>query len=200
MSKDAIRINVDAEGIDRAMKALSHMPGQFVAAFRNATNRAASMGRTRASKIVRKKYTAKAKDIKKSLSLKRATRSDMMATLYASGHALTLSKYNYSPHRDTTGAARRKVRSTMKKDNKRVVDNGFVYTYKKDGQQYIWARTPNDPEYGIKRVSGSSVPRMMGNQHEEVEELIREAFQKRLDHEVEARLKGYVKPSRWKND
>lgn len=182
---DTIRVHVEERGVVKAQRALRHIPGAFQKAVMRAANRASSQGKTRAARIARKMYTVKSKDVREALHLKRATRTELMATLYVRGAPLTLSKFKYGPRRDTTGANRAKVKAEMIIGDKRPVDKGFVFN------GFIWART-GDPRHKIRRVSGSSVPRMLGKQHEEVEDVIREAFQKRLEHETQYILRRHT--------
>lgn len=173
----SVQIRVDDKGVFEAFQALHNIPGAFPKAIARAANRAATQGRTRSSKIVREAYTVKAKDVRPALRVFRASASEPFATLHASGSALSLSKFRYKPRRDTTGNRRRAVLAEMLAGKPREVEKGFVY------QGNIWKRTDSG-KYKIRRVSGSSVPRMMENRREEVQDVIREAFIKRLDHET----------------
>lgn len=173
----SVQIRVDDRGVFEAFQALHNIPGAFPKAIARAANRAATQGRTRSSKIVREAYTVKAKDVRGALRVYRASASETFATLHASGAAISLSKFRYKPRRDTTGKRRRQVLSEMRAGNVTPVSKGFVYN------GYIWKRT-DEGRYKIRRVSGSSVPRMMENRQEEVQDVIREAFIKRLEHET----------------
>lgn len=179
----SVHIRVEDRGLRESQRALRNIPGAFEKAVKRAANRAAAQGRTASSRLVREKYTVKAKDVRPALRVIKAS-SGLVATLHVSGSPLSLGKFRYSPRRDTTGKRRKLIRAEMVK-GQRVggLDKAFVY----HGQ--IWTRT--EGRFKIRRVSGSSVPRMMEKQHEGVEDIIREAFIKRLDHETKFILRRH---------
>lgn len=173
----SVQIRVEDRGLRESQRALRAIPGAFEKAIKRAANRAATQGRTASTRVVREKYTVKAKDVRPALRVTKASSNGLVATLHASSSPLLLSKFKFSPRRDTTGNRRKLVRAEMMKGRRATgLDKGFVF------RGDIWTRT--DGRFKIRRVSGSSVPRMMENQHEGVEEVIRNAFLKRLDHET----------------
>ena len=67
-------ISIDAKEIEKAKSLLKNYPQQVIAAAASAINRTSAMVKTEVSKTIRKNYLISAKDIKSTLSIKRASR------------------------------------------------------------------------------------------------------------------------------
>lgn len=80
-------ISIDAKEIEKAKILLENYPQQVKAAAASAINRTSAMVKTEVSKTIRKNYLISAKDIKSTLSIKRASRSKLTGMISSIGQA-----------------------------------------------------------------------------------------------------------------
>lgn len=173
------------KALERASRLLSTVPGGVEKALVSSLNRAATMGKTQAVREVTARYTAKAGEVRNTMSMKRASRSRLDAEIVSSGPVLGLSHYRYSPRRDTTGANRKRVRVAVKREGGlKPLGSAFVWQGKLMERQGK-ARVP------IQKMVGPSVPSIMSNPAivDAMVEKSEENVVKRLEHEVNRILK-----------
>lgn len=127
MSTSSIKVTSD-QAIERAKKLLSEVPGGVETAMMRSINRAAQAGKTQAVKEVRARYTVKAGDVRQTLTTSKATRAKLEAEIVSRGPMLGLAAYKHSPKTDSTGANRKRVRVSVKRDG----------GMKPLGQAFVW--------------------------------------------------------------
>lgn len=172
-------VQIDARGIDKAMKVLEKVPYAVEYATAAALNRAALAGRTAVSKGIREHYTIRASDIKGQVKIKRATRDDLDAVVTVSGSPIDLTNFRVR-------ISRRGVYAQVKKGGGGVLFRSFFMAVGKAG---LYHRS-SKPRLPIQREFGPSVPQMAGEAlvSQGVQERMREVFQARFEHEVMHRL------------
>lgn len=200
MSKIAVRI--DGASVERARTLLSGVPGGMSKVLPRAINRALTAGRAQVSKSVRERYTVAASEVKKSLRLVRARKTEPSGEIVSEGLQLPLRAFKHSPSDEsTTGAARRKVRVTVRKGGTFSLDRGFKWLGHIFARQpgiksrvYIDSKGKKRRGEPIERLAGPSVPSMVESAAAQSAALrMREVFEQRLEHEASALLQKVSK-------
>ncbi len=172
-------VKVETDGMAKAKKMLEGIPNGFEDAFRLSLNRAITSGRAVAVKETRSRYTVGAKDVRQTITLQRASKSNLDAGFVSRGARLKLSAYAHKPSEDTTGSNRKQVKVTMQKGQTFAVDKGFVY------KKRIFARKYDTP-YPVEMQFGRAVPRILDDDQivDKVNQTMHETVEKRLEHET----------------
>lgn len=162
-----------------AQDTLSEIPKGAEAAVARAFNRALSTGRAAAVKEVTQRYTVRSGDVRKTFSLKRASKRSLDAELISKGTALPLRAFTHKPTTDTTGRRRKPIRVTVKSGKTASLITAFVWN------RHIYERV-GEKRLPIAKMTGPSVPSMLGNENivESVQDVMAEAAAKRLEHEL----------------
>lgn len=200
MSK--VSIKIDGGAIDRAREMLSSVPGGVGKILPRAINRALTAGRAQVSKSVRENYTVAAAEIKKTLHVTKASKSEPSGEIVSQGMQLPLREFKHSPaDESTTGGKRRKVRVTIAKGSPFNLERGFkwrghIFARQAAGiksRVYFDAKGKKRRGEPIKRLAGPSVPSMLEGSAEKVSARMHEVFERRLQHEAEVLLEKIVK-------
>lgn len=178
-------INGYERSIRQAQDMLSEIPKGAEAAAAQAFNRALATGRAAATREVTKRYTVKAKDVRPTFSMKKASKNNLDAELISKGGALPLRAFEHRPTTDTTGRKRKPIRVTIKSGNNFSLVTSFVW------RQNIFGRV-GSARLPIAKKVGPSVPSMLGNDNivEEVQGIMAETAEKRLEHELNRLTEG----------
>lgn len=181
----ANKYGYDKRSIELAQEMLNDIPKGAEAAAARAFNRALITGRAAATKEVTKRYAIRTSDVRYSFKLKKATKSDLTAELISGGAALPLRSFAHRPKTDTTGAKRKPIRVTIKAGETKTFTTSFVWN------NNIYIRL-GERRLPIKKMFGPSVPSMLGNDDivEEVQDIMVEAAEKRLEHELNRLAEG----------
>lgn len=181
-------INVETEknAFERAEKLLAGIPGGIEKATSRALNRALQEGRTAGTREATRRYTVKAKDVRPTFKMHKASGSNLEAELSSNGRSLPLSAFAHKPNSDTTGARRKQVRVGVKKGGLKPLGQGFIW------QGRVMQRLGKS-SYPIEQKYGLAVPVILNNEEivDKVVETMGEAVDKRLEHETQRILDGY---------
>ena len=201
MSK--VSIKIDGGAIDRAREMLSSVPGGVDKILPRAINRALTAGQTQVSKSVRTKYTVAAAEVKKTLRITRARKSDPSGEIVSQGMQLPLRSFKHRPaDESTTGAKRKKVRVSVQKGNSFDLERGFkwrghIFARQKTGirsRTYFDSRGKKRKGEPIQRLAGPSVPSMIESAAvQKVAARMQEVLEMRLEHEARVLLEKVVK-------
>ena len=167
-----------------ARKRLAGIPGGVEKALVRAVNRAAAQSKTAAVRKAAEIYTAKGKDVRPTMAVKKATASSPEATITSRGPHLGLEHFKHRPTKDTTGAKRRRIRVAVKREG----------GLKPLGASFVWQgkifRRKTTKSLPVSKLSGPSVPEMLGNEEvrEAVETTANEVIARRIDHEAKRLL------------
>lgn len=173
---------------ERAEKLLAGIPGGFETAMSRSFNRALQEGRTAAVRQTTKEYTIRARDVRSTFKMNRASKSNLEANLSSKGQRLPLSTFKHNPSTDTTGANRKQVRVAVTNGGLKPLGQAFIHKGR------ILQRLGSSA-YPVQMKFGPSVPSMLDNDEvvDVVVETMGKSVDKRLDHEVLRLLNGAVK-------
>lgn len=187
-----ISIEQDSASWSNAMSELTErIPKGAEAAAARAFNRALAAGRAEIVQEVRKGYSVRAKDVRGTIWVQRATKQSvastgaMVAAIGAKGSALPLRAFAHKPTTDTTGAKRKPVRVSIQAGRSFTVPWGFVWRGNIFARQYN-TRLP------VKKTVGPSVPSMIGRTDisDKIYDVMLETAEKRLEHELNRLTEG----------
>lgn len=201
-----VRLKADDDALKNVEAMLHGVKGGVEKVTMRAINRALGSGKTALSKGIRETYTVNAATVNETISIRKASASNLEGIIVSSGKPLSARHFSHSPEgKDTTGAERKRIRVTVKKGGGGKFKTGFIW----DGgwgtdKHAIYIRSGGKIRASkgyhagkrykvdkVKKVSGPSVPQMAGNDgvRERVQERVQEVFVNRLDHEVNRILK-----------
>lgn len=172
--------------IEKISKLLQNIPNAMPKAVSRAANRAIQSARTQGVKTVRSEYVIKAGDANATLSVSKATVSQLNATVRSTGRPTPLTKFK-------TRKKRKGVYARVKKSGGGDIEGAF-YATTPNGHRGVFLRKGRE-RYPIKNLHGPSVPQMFGNESvvEAMEKRAQEQFETRLIHETGRLLKGWSK-------
>lgn len=180
-------ISVDIKEIYKVEKELGKYKSQAPSVISRAINRAATNAKTNASKKVREQYTVKAKDVKDTIKIKKATKSNLVSIVKSSGERIPLIKFKVSPPnpRPSTHPV---LKVGVKKGGLKTLVGAFVADV--NGNK-VFKRTSSS-RLPIQQLFGPAVPQMMNNDSvkDYIEQEATKMYQQRLDHEIERILGG----------
>lgn len=181
-------VETNKNSFEKAAKLLAGIPNGVETAMSRAFNRALQEGRTAGTREVTKQYTVKAKDVRSTFAMKRASKSNLEAELSSKGQRLPLSSFAHRPSTDTTGARRQQVRVGVKKGGLKPLGQAFVHNGR------ILQRL-GSTSYPVQQKFGAAVPSMLNNDDvvDVVVETMNKSVDKRLEHEAGRILEGAVK-------
>lgn len=183
----SLHIKIDEEKMANAQKALAGVKNGAPKAMSRAINRAAKFGKTRSSKLIRKAYTINAKAVNAATKVEPSTPVTLHGAISFKSRPKQLR--NYAVKRTKTGLRASVRRST---GFKRLTKRAF-YNVIQSGPAYL--RRIDDTRYPIEVLHGPAVPQLADNT--DVEPELRRDVQKKLDerleHEVNALLRGFVR-------
>lgn len=180
-----INVETEKDSIERAAELLEGVPNGFQTALSRAFNRALQEGRTAGVRAVMKEYTVKARDVRPTFKMQKASKSNLDAELLSRGSNLELNRFSHRPQTDTTGNKRREVRVGVKKGGLKPLGQAFVHKGR-IFQRLGAARLP------VQLKFSNSVPVMLDNDEvvDKVVETMSKSVDKRLEHETERLLNG----------
>lgn len=200
--KQVFEVKASAEGLERALLRLKGVRGGIEKATARAVNRSLAAGRTELTRAVRENYTIRARDVRDTISLKKATASDLGGAVKTEGQRLSLRLFKHTPaNGETTGAARRQVRVTVKKGGGGPLATGFLWdggwgtgksaVFLRLGQKIRptkgYHKGKGYEVHKLQKAIGPAVPQMAKSDavRERVQTCLETTFAKRLDHEVD---------------
>lgn len=178
-----IQVTLDEKAAARASALMKTAPNIVQRAAVNAINRTVTTVRKSISVAVRERYTVKAGDVKRALSLERAKRESPRAVITAKGSPLALSKFRLRQRR--RGPMRVQV---LKGGAAKPVRGLFVRRFPSGYEGPMHRR--QRARYPLATPLGPSVPSMVGKE-ETLERFVPKAektLNERFLHEIEWRL------------
>jgi len=176
-------IEFSADRINRAIAALSHIPGAAPQAIANAINRASETARTEAARKVRELYYIKHGDVISTINIKKATPSDLAAAVISRGSPIALTKFQVTPRQPQPGR-RTPVIARVKRGGGGPVASAFVARMA-SGHVGVFNRV-GQSRFPLTQRYGPSVPQTLGSPtvNQWVEQKATEKLDERLDHEI----------------
>ena len=184
-----IKLQISNEGLQRANGALRQIQGQFPQTVARAVNRTTDGMRTDAVRGTTARYFVKAKDVRASLSFRKATTGNLMGAMVSKGKRHSLADYKLTPSMPTPGK-RPSVKGAVKKDGGlKPLSRAFLV--KRSGGRYfpyyrIGYDSGNRQRAEIRSYISPSMPQIIKNEEtvREMELGAEERFTKRLTHEI----------------
>lgn len=208
--------DIGKQSLPRAEALLAGIPGGIDKALKSALSRSAQHLRTNASKQVRKRYDISNQNLRAEKSITSrysySAGSGMSATIRFAGTKIPL--YRFGGASPTTPTYRGDLLPVLLNGHWKMVHPGvtaaghqlkgtspktlegtFVARFS-SGHIGIFERTGGSSASGgdaIREIMGSSLPQMVGNEAvlESLSESVRDKFDERLTHEVDAILNGW---------
>ena len=181
-----IKVETGQQAIDRAAELLEGVPNGIQRALVSSFNRALQEGRTAGTRQAVGFYTLKAGIVRGTMAMHRANKNNLNAELVSRGRRLPTRYYAHKPGRDTTGAKRQQVSVAVRKGALKPIGQGFIY----NGMVMQRLGTSRLP---VAQLYSLSVPNILDNEQvvDAIQDRMRQAVSKRLEHETERLLKGY---------
>ena len=183
-----IEVNIvfDKKKMEMAQAMLSGIKNGFPKAVSRAINRTATATNVLASKLIKKEYTIK--NGTKGLVTK-ANTGMLAGNINFKGRPRLL--HNFSMGITKKGISVRVKRSS----GRRLIPRTFIRPLVVSNAPGVLQRKKGAPRYPIEVLHGPSLPQMAGNVNvqPEVEKFIQKKMDERLNHEVDALLKGFAK-------
>ncbi|MBQ7665356.1 MAG: phage tail protein [Synergistaceae bacterium] len=182
-----INVSIEQNSLERAYKLLKHINGAFEHAVAMATNRTLEGVRTDAVRETAGRYFAKSGDIRKTITVNKASAGKLTGTVVSRGGRRKLSQYQLTPK--TPQAGRKKgFKGAVKRDSglKPLPHGTFMMNTPNAGYVLFIRTNPGRGWQNIKHVVSPSIPQIVKNEEtvKIVEMQARERFEKRLNHEV----------------
>lgn len=177
-----MNVTIDATGLEEARQLLANIPNGTQKAFGRAINRGLTAMRTAISKETRSKYVVKAKDIKDTLEVKKASSRHLSGKIVSTGSPLDLTKFRYRIKK------RGGIYAQVKKGGGGTLPHSFFVT---TGNAGLYHRVSRE-RLPIQREFGPSIPQMIGNEavSTKIQERGREVFERELAHQISHLLGG----------
>lgn len=172
-------LKVDKNALETAARRLEGIPDGLNTALMRSFNRALSEGRTAATREVAKQYTLRAKDVRPSFAMQRASKGDLNASLVSRGSRLPLETFAHRPRSDTTGNRRKEIRVGVRRGSLKPVGQAFVH------QGQILQRL-GSTRLPVQKKFGPAIPTMLEDDQvaDLVVETLSKSVDKRLEHET----------------
>ena len=180
-------ISVSETKLQRAEAALQHIQGGYVRAVSSAVNRSLESLRTVTVKETTEKYFVKPKEVRQTLTLKRASGANLYGELISRGARKSLSKYMIEPKRPPV--APESFRAAVKKAGG-LKPIPLAFLIPRSGNVLVAIRDAPGGG-GLRMLRSLSIPQLVKNKDTvaEAEKKANETFEKRLDHETMRLLK-----------
>lgn len=182
----SLQIQFDQAQVARIEAQLQGVKNGAPRAMTRAINRTVSYGKTLSKKLIREEYTINAQAVTRATSTEKANSGSLRGVIRFRGRPKQLR--NFSKRKTSKGVAV----AVKKGSGRSLIPRSFIRTI--NSGPAILRRT-GAARYPIEVLHGPSVPQMAGNVN--VEPRIRTQVQKklgeRMEHEVGAILKGYVR-------
>ncbi|AOZ91631.1 phage tail protein [Paenibacillus crassostreae] len=182
------KIVIDTTQLNRVVVGLKDFEKQMPAAAMSAVNRTLDQINTKLGRIVTKEYNIKVSDVKKTITKNKARKGNLRAFLKSEGRTLSFSHFRISQ----SGKKVRKVKVKVKKSAglKQINTDPRAFVQTLNGKNQVLKRMGKD-RYPVEVLRTLSVPQMIDslNVSNQIQKDANEILAKRIEHEIEYRLK-----------
>lgn len=185
-------IDISAQAMEEAKKSLEQIPGGIDRATRAAVNKTIRGVRTDIVTEIRANYVVKSQDIRRTLTLSIASRSNARAVVKSMGKPIALSKFKVRPGKvQRRGSKNKPIRVQVKKDGGGVLSNAFLAQFK-SGHLGVVERK-GKARFPVEEFYGPPIPKMLKNQEilNTIEDKAHDRLEKNFTHEIVRIWKGY---------
>lgn len=180
-------ITIDGVDIRKVEFRLGQMAKKAPDVVTRALNRAVESARAAAVQEIRQTYVVKAKEVRGTMRVIKASRKTLSAQLRSRGNLIPLDHFKYKPKQPRPKNPPKVLQVQVKKaGGYKDLLHAFVADI--NGPK-IWQRV-GKARLPIRRLMGPAVPQMLGqdNVRAKVLEKALETYKKRLDHEINRML------------
>lgn len=193
-------ITVDEKKLKEIEQRLGQYGKQAPVVLARALNRAAANVKTNAGKKARESYMIRSKDINDTLTIRRASRGSLSASVTSRSGAMGMDKFKVRPAVPRHSKPPKVLKVQVRKDGgAKAIIGAFVASVSgnkvfqrekgaksKKGKGGKWTQLP------ISRLFGPPVPTMLGNAslRAYVEQEAAKTFDKNLEHEMSRAMEG----------
>ena len=183
-----IEVNIvfDKKKMEMAQAMLSGIKNGFPKAVSRAINRTATTTNVQASKLIKKEYTIKGGT---KGTVTKATTGMLAGNINFKGRPRLLRNFSM-------GITKKGITARVKRSSgRRLIPRTFIRPLVGSNVPGVLQRKKGAARYPIEVLHGPSLPQMAGNVNvqPEVEKFIQKKMDERLNHEVDALLKGFAK-------
>ena len=182
----SLHIQFDQQQMARIEAQLQGVKNGAPRAMTRAINRTVTYGKTLSKKLIREEYTINAQAVQRATTTEKARMGNLQGIIRFKGRPKQLR--NFAKRSTSKGVAV----AVKKGSGRTVIPRSFIRTI--NSGPAIMRRT-GTARYPIEVLHGPSVPQMAGNVNvaPRIQTQVRKKLGERLEHEVGAILKGYVK-------
>lgn len=186
-----IRMTVEQDNIKRLIRVLQNLEYKAPKRLADTSNRTAVHIRKVIKDETRKRYIVKAKDVNKSMKLKKGGSEKPSALIYISGEHLNLAKFKIK--QGTRKTKKRKRVGFYLAHVEKESDFAALSTRPRpflakmgNGFSGMFVRKTDEPGSDIRGVAGPSIPQIIGSE-DIMKKVIDggEILQKRIEHEID---------------
>ena len=179
-----IDIQISNDALARANSALRKILADSPKAIARAVNRTMDGLRTDAVKETHKKYFVSAKDVRDSISFRKASAGNLMGAMVSKGKRHSLADYKLTPNTPGTGK-RKPLKGAVKREGG-LKSLGPAFLVKRAGGRYFPFFRTGKGKYAMHSLISPSMPQIIKNEEtvNVMERGAEERFSKRLDHEI----------------
>lgn len=184
-----IEIDMEHDQLEKAFLMLNGVKNGVPTALYRAMNRSLITAKSETSKEIRKRYNIKAGDVKNKANTKitKASRDTLLSSVTYSGRVIPLKNFSVKDAKSRTEM----IKVAVKKGPKKPIPHAFVADLGKHGPGVFQRQTSR--RNSSKQLYGPSIAHMVEEENviEGIATKTKEMLDKRLDHEINAILKGY---------
>lgn len=184
-----IQISIPNRALERAASGLRSVQSQFPQAVARAVNRTMDGLRTDAVRETHKKYFVSAKDVRASISFRKATAGNLMGAMVSKGKRHSLADYQLTPKTPSAGK-KSALKGAVKREGG-LKSLGPAFLVKRAGGRYFpfyrVGASGGQKFKGIQSLISPSMPQIIKNEETRrvMEQNAEERFRTRIEHEID---------------
>ena len=189
-----IQLTIPNAALERAVSGLRSVQSRFPQALARAVNRTMDGMRTDAVQETHKKYFVSAKDVRASISFRKASAGNLMGAMVSKGKRHSLADYKLTPSTPIIGKEYA-LKGAVKRSGGLKPLRGAFLVKRKGGRYFPFHRiessagaTSNEGKRykGIQSLISPSMPQIIKNEEtvQAMERGAEERFTKRVEHEI----------------
>lgn len=177
-----IKIGIGGDKLQEVKDMLRHIQGGAQRATARAMNRTITGVRSTITSSVVELYEIKARDVRDTIRIEKATPDKLSARLISAGPVIGLQHFKYTPRSAARNRPRFGIRVRVRKDSSM---DPFKGAFMADSIEGIYHRTSRD-RLPIERLYGPAVPSMVKTavDEQDIQDQAGDRFIKELDHEA----------------
>ncbi len=188
MADGTIPISLSNASLERAVSGLGAVQSRFPQAVARAVNRTMDGLRTDAVRETHKKYFVSAKDVRASISFRKASAGNLMGVMVSRGKRHSLADYQLTPKNPKSGK-----KTVLKGAVKRaggLKSLGPAFLVKRAGGRYFPFYRTGRGKYAMQSLISPSMPQIIKNEEtvRAIEQGAEQRFSSRLEYEVNRML------------